>query len=151
MPNLKVHCPVCGADFELSDDEDASPLRLARLAKGLSVAAAAEHVGMSNWALSRLERGSGNPKLSVLKQIASFYGQSIETLFPEPLVEDVEDEPSAGIRPVVTEDESSEDIGSVTREYLLDSVVVEDDEDVSTEDEDKEDKTVLLFDRIEDE
>lgn len=103
MPNLKVHCPVCGADFELSDDEDASPLRLARLAKGLSVAAAAEHVGMSNWALSRLERGAGNPKLSVLKQISAFYGQPIESLFPEPIVDDGEDEPSADILPVVVD------------------------------------------------
>lgn len=115
--NLKVHCPHCGADFELTDDEAATPLRLARLEKGVSIPIAADEVGMSSWALSRLERGAGNPKLSILKKISSYYGKSIEDLFPEPLVDDIEAEP-------LPEPDPRLDPAS----YTLDSVSVGDNE-----------------------
>ena len=79
---MNATCPNCGTQFEVETGE-MSPLRKARLVKGVSIAVAANEVGMSHWALSRLERGDGNPKLSVLKSISTYYDKPIDELFPQ--------------------------------------------------------------------
>ena len=84
-------CPHCGQTFELPRGED-TPLRRARLEKGLSIQKASDEIGMSQWTLSQMERGGGNPKLSVLKKLSTYYGKSIDELFPEPPESDDADE-----------------------------------------------------------
>ena len=90
---MHAKCPSCSHVFEIVED-GLTPLRQARLDKKIKIEEAAEEIGMSHWALSRLERGFGNPKMSVLKSITRFYGKSMDELFPDPLVDDEEDEPA---------------------------------------------------------
>lgn len=76
---MQITCPNCGEVFYTGTE---SPLREARMNKGLSVKEAAAAVGISEWGLGRLERGDGNPRLDVLRRLSKLYGAPIEHLLP---------------------------------------------------------------------
>ncbi len=62
----------------------AKNLTLYRKAKGLRQAELAEKLNYSDKAVSKWERGESVPDLTVLKQLADFYGVKIDTLISEP-------------------------------------------------------------------
>jgi len=53
-------------------------LRLERERRGLSLADVSERTGIDRTALSRLERGRGNPTISTLNRVASALGMRLE-------------------------------------------------------------------------
>jgi len=55
-----------------------------RKSKNLTQAELAEKLNYSDKAVSKWERGESFPDLSVLKQIADFYGVSVDTLLSDP-------------------------------------------------------------------
>ncbi len=62
----------------------AKNLMLYRKAKGLTQAELAEKLNYSDKAVSKWERGESVPDLTVLKQLADFYGVKIDTLIAMP-------------------------------------------------------------------
>ena len=62
----------------------AKNLTLYRKAKGLTQVELAEKLNYSDKAVSKWERGESVPDLTVLKQLADFYGVKIDTLITEP-------------------------------------------------------------------
>ncbi len=62
----------------------AKNLMLYRKAKGLTQLELAEKLNYSDKAVSKWERGESVPDLTVLKQLADFYGIKIDTLVAEP-------------------------------------------------------------------
>jgi transcriptional regulator with XRE-family HTH domain len=76
---MKVICPHCGTEFS-TDPETA--MGSARLAKGLSMRAAALRIGISMRQLTRIEKGTSHPTLSVARKISQLYGVPADELWP---------------------------------------------------------------------
>ncbi|MBR5900709.1 MAG: helix-turn-helix transcriptional regulator [Clostridia bacterium] len=55
-----------------------------RKALGLTQAELAEQLNYSDKAVSKWERGDAVPEITVLKQLADFYGVTVDTLLSQP-------------------------------------------------------------------
>lgn len=61
---------------------DVSPLRSARLDKGLTLRQAAMRIGLSWKTLQRAEVGLSQPHPGTAKKVADFYGLKVSDLWP---------------------------------------------------------------------
>ncbi len=64
-------------------DEIGARLRAARVARNLSQAAVAQHLGFTEKTVRRWERGEYSPPASTLLEMAELYRVPVESLFPE--------------------------------------------------------------------
>ena len=62
---------------------DASPLRTARLARGLTQLEVAETLGVTQGYIGRVERGELQPSRARMLELATIYGCSVVDLDPE--------------------------------------------------------------------
>lgn len=114
---MNVTCPHCGTEFSTGTK---TILGDVREAKGLSLRAVSEKVGVSIRELSRIERGiSSQPRLDVARKIAAVYGSTIDELWPSspdaPMELEAVEPRVVELREVEIEDEGEEDEGSSVR------------------------------------